>query len=126
MKRFVAATAIAGFISLGFAAPAFGATPAGQSPGNPSGTGNPSQSCQNVVAAGGEEPGNAGSAGGSAFNEPTATSLGGVGGQHYAGNGPSTAGKTTDGVGHLNNPGPNGLGLVTAQYDVACYHQPSK
>ena len=126
MKRIVAAAAIAGFISVGLAAPAFGATPLGQNPGNPSGTGNPSQSCQGIVAAGGQEPGHASSSGGSPFNEPSPGNLGGNGGLHYAGNGPSTAGKTTDGVGHLNNPGPNGLGLVTAQYDVACYHQPSK
>jgi hypothetical protein len=115
MKRFVAATAIAGFITLGMAAPAFAATP-----GNPSGTGNPTQSCQNVVAAGGQEPGNASSAQGSAFNEPTATSPGGTGGLNYAGNGPATAGKTTSGVGLANNGG-----LVTSQYDVACYHQPA-
>jgi hypothetical protein len=121
MKRIVAATAITGFISLGLAAPAFGATPAGQPPGNPSGTGNPSQSCQSVVAAGGQEPGNASSSGGSPFNEPSATSSGGNGGMHYAGNGPSTLGKTTNGVGHTTNGG-----SVAAQYDVACYHQPAK
>jgi hypothetical protein len=120
MKRIVAATAVAGFISLGLATPAFGATPAGQSPGNPSGTGNPSQSCQSVVAGGGTEPGNASSARGSAFNEPSATSLGGIGGQHYAGNGPSTAGKSTPGVGQTTN------GVIAAEYDVACYHQPTK
>jgi hypothetical protein len=121
MKRFVAAAAIAGFISVGLAAPAFGATPAGQSPGNPSGTGNPTQSCQNIVATGGQEPGHASSSGGSPFNEPSATSSGGNGGAHYAGNGPSTAGKTTSGVGHTTNSG-----LVAAQYDVACYHQPAQ
>jgi len=117
MKRIAAATAIAGFISVGLATPAFGATPAGQSPGNPSGTGNPTQSCQSI----GNEPGNASSSPGSPFNEPTATSSGGNGGTHYAGNGPSTAGKTTNGVGHTTNGG-----LVTSQYDVACYHQPAK
>ena len=121
MRRIVAATAIAGFIGVGLAAPAFGATPAGQSPGNPSGTGNPTQSCQTVVDNGGNEPGHASSAGGSPFNEPSATSPGGNGGSHYAGNGPSTVGKTTNGVGHATNGG-----LVAAQYDVACYHQPLK
>ena len=121
MKRILAATAIAGFIGVGLAAPAFGATPAGQSPGNPSGTGNPTQSCQSVVAAGGQEPGHASSSPGSPFNEPSATSSGGNGGMHYAGNGPSTAGKTTNGVGHTTNGG-----LVASQYDVACYHQPLK
>ena len=121
MKRIVAATAIAGFISVGLATPAFGATPAGQSPGNPSGTGNATQSCQSIVAAGGQEPGHASSSPGSPFNEPSATSSGGNGGTHYAGNGPSTAGKTTNGVGHVTNGG-----LVASQYDVACYHQPAK
>ena len=121
MKRIVAATAIAGFLTVGLAAPAFGATPPGQCPGNPSGTGNPTQSCQTVVANGGNEPGHASSAGGSPFNEPSATSPGGNGGIHYAGNGPSTAGKTTNGVGHTTNGG-----LIAAQYDVACYHQPTK
>ena len=122
MKRIVAATAIAGFISLGLAAPAFGATPVGQTPGNPSGTGNPTQSCQGIVAAGGQEPGNASSSGGSPFNEPMLpTNPGGNGGMHYAGNGPSTLNKTTSGGGHTTNNG-----LVAAQYDVACYHQPLK
>ena len=121
MKRIVAATAIAGFISLGLAAPAFGATPVGQTPGNPSGTGNPTQSCQGIVKAGGQEPGNASSSGGSPFNEPTPTNPGGNGGMHYAGNGPSTLNKTTSGGGHTTN-----TGLVAAQYDVACYHQPLK
>ena len=121
MKRIAVAASIAGFISLGLATPAFGATPAGQSPGNPSGTGNPSQSCQSIVGAGGNEPGHASSSPGSPFNEPSATSPGGNGGMHYAGNGPSTAGKTTNGVGHTTNGG-----LVAAQYDVACYHQPVK
>jgi hypothetical protein len=122
MKRILAATALAvGFIGMGLAAPAFGATPAGQTPGNPSGTGNPAQSCQDLVAAGGHVPGNTPGSPGSPFNEPTATSAGGNGGLHYAGNGPSTAGKTTSGAGHDNNGG-----LVASQYDVACYHQPAK
>ena len=121
MKRILAAAAIAGFICVGLAAPAFGATPAGQSPGNPSGTGNPSQPCQSVVMGGGQEPGHASSSPGSPFNEPSMTSSGGNGGAHYAGNGPSTVGKTTNGVGHTTNKG-----LIAAQYDVACYHQPVK
>ena len=51
-------------------------------------TGQPNQSCQDVVAAGGHEPGNAGSAPGSAFNEPSNTNPnGGTAGQVYAGNG---------------------------------------
>ena len=55
------------------------------SPGNtgkPSGTGLPSQSCQDIVAAGGTEPGHASSSPGSPFNEPTKTTPGGTGGQH--------------------------------------------
>ena len=122
MRRILAATAIAGFIGVGLAAPAFGATPAGQSPGNPSGTGNPSQSCQGIVAAGGQEPGHASSSGGSPFNEPSLPgNPGGNAGMHYAGNGPSTLNKTTNGEGHTTNGG-----LVAGQYDVACYHQPAK
>ena len=64
--------------------------------GNPSptGTGLPSQSCQDIVAAGGTEPGHASLSPGSPFNEPTSTSNGGIGGQHYN---------------------------ETSQYDVACF-----
>jgi hypothetical protein len=91
MKRVLAATAIAGFLSLGTAASAFAATPPGQTPGNPSGTGQPTQSCQALP----NEPGHASSSPGSPFNE----TLPGNGGTHYA---------------------------ATAQYDVACYHQPAK
>ena len=116
MKRVLAATAIAclGFLGLGVATPAFAATPSGSSPGNPSpsGTGRPSQTCLSNTAL--NEPGNASSSPGSPFNEPSATSPGGTGGAHYAGNGPST-------VGNMNLG--NGKG-VASQYDVACYHQP--
>jgi hypothetical protein len=65
--------------------------------GNPSptGTGPPSQSCQDQVAAGGTEPGHAASSPGSPFNEPSGTNPGGIGGQHYN---------------------------EMSQYDVACYH----
>jgi hypothetical protein len=63
--------------------------------GNPSGTGLPSQSCQDVEAAGGTTPGNAAGSPGSPFNEPGINSTnGGTGGQHYN---------------------------ETSQYDVACY-----
>jgi len=66
--------------------------------GNPSptGTGLPSQSCQDIVAAGGTEPGNghAATSPGSPFNEPSSTSSGGTGGANYN---------------------------ETSQYDVACY-----
>ena len=61
---------------------------------NPSGTGLPGQSCQDIVAANGTEPGHASSSPGSPFNEPTATSSGGIGGQNYT---------------------------ETSQYDVACF-----
>ncbi len=110
MKRVLAATAITGVLSLGMAAPAFAANP-----GNPSGTGRPSQSCLSSTAP--NTPGNASTAPGSAFNEPgtvTSANPGGIGGQNYAGNGPATAGNTSLA---------NGQG-VAAQYDVACYHQP--
>jgi hypothetical protein len=123
VRRILAATAIAGFIGVGLATPAFGATPPNTQPGNPSGTGNPTQSCQTTVAAGGSEPGNAANSQ-SPFHEPnTATGdPGGNAGQHYAGQtGTPTDGKTTNGVGHTTNGG-----LVAGQYDVACYHQPAK
>jgi hypothetical protein len=124
MRRILAATAIAGFIGVGLAAPAFGATPPGAQPGNPSptGTGNHNQSCQSIVAAGGSEPGNAANSPGAPFHEPNTTTgdPGGNAGLHYAGNpGTSTDGKTTNGVGHVS-------GAVAGQYDVACYHQPVK
>jgi hypothetical protein len=77
MKRVLAATAITGFLSLGMAVPAFAATPAGSSPGNPSGTGQPSQTCLSLTAP--NEPGNAPSSPGSPFNESTP----GTGGTHY-------------------------------------------
>jgi hypothetical protein len=67
--------------------------------------GQPGQSCQAVVANGGTEPGNAASAPGSPFNEPSATSPGGTAGLHYAGNQPQ------------NSKNPKSV----AQYDVACF-----
>jgi hypothetical protein len=70
-----------------------GAAAAARNP-SPTGTGLPSQSCQDIVAAGGTEPGNASSSPGSPFNEPTSTSNGGIGGQNYN---------------------------ETSQYDVACF-----
>ncbi len=68
---------------------------------NPSGTGQPSQTCLSSTAA--TEPGNAASASGSAFNETGPGTAGVV----YAGNGVST---TTAGS-------PNAV----SQYDVACF-----
>lgn len=71
---------------------------------NPSGMGQPNQSCQAQPT----EPGHAASAPGSAFNEPsTANPLGGTAGQMYAGNGQT-----------LNTPA---NGAAVSQYDVACY-----
>lgn len=62
---------------------------------NPSGTGRPSQSCQDLEAGGGSTPGHASSSPGSPFNEPGINSTnGGTGGQHYS---------------------------ETSQYDVACF-----
>jgi hypothetical protein len=62
---------------------------------NPSGRGRPSQSCQDIEAAGGTTPGHAASSPGSPFNEPGINSVnGGTGGQHYS---------------------------ETSQYDVACF-----
>jgi hypothetical protein len=64
--------------------------------GNPSGTGPPSQSCQEIEAEGGTTPGHANESPGSPFNEPEINSPeGGKGGQHYS---------------------------EKSQYDVACYH----
>lgn len=59
---------------------------------NPSGTGQPSQTCLSSTAP--NEPGHASSSPGSPFNEPSSTSSGGTGGSHYS---------------------------PSSQYDVACY-----
>jgi hypothetical protein len=67
---------------------------------NPSGTGQPSQTCLSSTAP--NEPGQASSAQGSAFNEN-----GGTAGNVYAGNGVSA---TTANSGN-----------AVSQYDVACY-----
>lgn len=73
---------------------------------NPSGSGQPSQTCLSQTAP--NEPGNAANAPGSAFNEPSASNPnGGTAGQMYAGNGQTTQ---TPANGH-----------AVAQYDVACY-----
>lgn len=54
---------------------------------NPSGTGPPNQSCQDVEKLGGTTPGHASSSPGSPFNEPSINSpSGGTGGQHYSEN----------------------------------------
>ncbi len=73
---------------------------------NPSQTGQPSLTCLSATAP--SEPGQAASAPGSAFNEPSgANPLGGTAGQVYAGNGRTT----------ITPASPNAV----AQYDVACY-----
>jgi hypothetical protein len=69
---------------------------------NPSGTGQPSQTCLSSTATA-TEPGNAATAQGSAFNETGPGTAGVV----YAGNGVS---KTTAGSSN-----------AVSQYDVACY-----
>jgi hypothetical protein len=73
---------------------ALGASPVAAA-GNPSGTGPPSQSCQDQLTAGGTTPGNSAMSPGSPFNEPGfGSATGGTGGLHYSEN---------------------------SQYDVACY-----
>ena len=68
--------------------------------GNPSGTGPPSQSCQDQLTNGGTTPGNSASSPGSPFNEPGFGSPnGGTGGANYS---------------------------PSSQYDVACYHVSNK
>jgi hypothetical protein len=65
---------------------------------NPNGTGQPSQTCLSSTAP--SEPGNAGNARGSAFNEN-----GGIAGGMYAGSQPQNSNNTHS----------------VAQYDVACF-----
>ncbi len=67
---------------------------------NPSGTGQPSQTCLSSTAP--TEPGQASSAPGSAFNEN-----GGTAGNVYAGNGAPSLNGNTD--------------TAISQYDVACF-----
>jgi hypothetical protein len=86
MRRSVLVALIIAFFSLGLASPALANNP----PGPP---GPPNQSCQDL---GLTTPGNSANSPGSPFNEPTDTSLGGVGGQNYS---------------------------PTSQYDVACFQQ---
>jgi hypothetical protein len=69
--------------------------------GNPSGQGQPSQTCLSSTAP--QEPGNAASASGSAFNESSPGTAGTV----YAGNGANTSTPAN--------------GAAVSQYDVACY-----
>jgi hypothetical protein len=71
---------------------------------NPNGSGQPNQSCQDVVASGGTEPGRSAGSPGSPFNEPSPTSAGGTGGAAYS-------------AGNANSPNAKAV----SQYDVACY-----
>ena len=88
MRKVLAVSVMAGVMIIGGAAPALAAS-------NPSGTGPPSQSCQDIEGAGGTVPGNSNDSPGSPFNEPGIDSAnGGIGGQHYN---------------------------EASQYDVACY-----
>ena len=91
MKRLIAAGLITAALVVPPAASAFAA-------GNPSGTGQPSQTCLSSTAP--NEPGNASTAPGSAFNEN-----GGTAGSVYAGQQPQNS-KNSNSV---------------SQYDVACY-----
>jgi hypothetical protein len=96
MKRVLVVLAVVGMGVTVPATMAFAANP------SPTGTGPPSQSCQDIEAAGGTTPGSvspnggAASSPGSPFNEPGINSQnGGTGGQNYS---------------------------PSSQYDVACYH----
>jgi len=78
MRKLLVVFVVTGAMSLAGAAPALAAA-------NPSGTGPPGQSCQDIEAAGGTTPGHAASSPGSPFNEPGINSVnGGTGGQHYS------------------------------------------
>ena len=93
MHKLFYAGCLAGIVITGAAAPAAAAP-------NPSGTGPPSQSCQDTEAAGGTTPGHAASSPGSPFNEPGINSInGGIGGQNYS---------------------------EKSQYDVACFQVSQK
>ena len=98
MQRLFALAAVAAAVVAVMVAPSFAAS---------SGTrGQPSQSCLSSTAA--MEPGQAASAPGSAFDEPSSTNpAGGIAGQMYAGNGQTTS---TPANGH-----------AVSQYDVACF-----
>jgi hypothetical protein len=73
---------------------------------SPGTKGQPSQTCLSSTAP--MEPGQAASAPGSAFNEPSSTNpSGGVAGQVYAGNGQTTSTPAN--------------GAAVSQYDVACF-----
>jgi hypothetical protein len=72
----------------------------------------PGQSCQDVIAAGGQTPGGSGNVmhSGSPFNQVTGGTSGGV----YAGNSPQTTPISSGGT-------YRGNGNPVSQYDVACF-----
>lgn len=90
MRKILALAAVAGSL----------AAPSAFAAANPSGTGQPSQTCLSGTAP--TEPGSAGSASGSAFNEN-----GGTAGAVYAGNGQTTQTPANS--------------AAVSQYDVACF-----
>src|SRR5207247_4641388 len=98
MQRLFALAAIVAAAVAAMVAPAFAASPGTNGP--------PSQSCLSSTAP--MEPGQAASAPGSAFNEPSPTNpAGGIAGQMYAGNGQTTSTPAN--------------GAAVSQYDVACF-----
>jgi len=108
MKHVAMSLTIGAALVLGSAGTVFAASntnttaasrPSGNPPGNPSGTGQPSQECGSATAP--NTPGGAASAPGSAFNPD------GKAGTVYAGEQPQNS----------NNP------KSVSQYDTACYNQ---
>ena len=98
MQRLFAFTALVAALASVVVASALAAAPGTN--------GQPSQSCLSSTAP--MEPGQAASAPGSAFNEPSSTNpAGGVAGQMYAGNGQTTSTPAN--------------GAAVSQYDVACF-----
>jgi hypothetical protein len=98
MQRLCLFAALLAAVVATIVAPAFAASPGTN--------GQPSQTCLSSTAP--TEPGQAASAPGSAFDEPSATNpSGGVAGQVYAGNGQTTMTPAN--------------GAAVSQYDVACF-----
>jgi len=98
MQRLFVLAAMVAVAVVVMVAPAFAASPGTN--------GQPSQSCLSSTAP--LEPGQAASAPGSAFNEPSSTNpAGGIAGQMYAGNGQTTSTPAN--------------GAAVSQYDVACF-----
>ena len=98
MQRLFAFAALVAALASAVVAPALATSPGTN--------GQPSQTCLSSTAA--MEPGQAASAPGSAFNEPSTTNpAGGVAGQMYAGNGQTTLTPAN--------------AAAVSQYDVACF-----